>query len=289
MASIINRETIYKKQLQVEKSKIPDRPEVPWDLADSQVGELRATSIVGDTRIIPNETLHKGIEGGAYKLFYFQDEEGGRNLTFGTDFKVVGSIDLLPNALTIIEVVKIDGKGVVIVKKTKETTIDIPDSMEDIEGLIDALSGKVDDSQVLTNVPVNAKFTDTIYNDSAIRSDIAGKADISHTHAYGDLTGLPTIPSTAGDIGAATEGHTHTKAEIGLGNVNNTSDANKPVSTAQQTALDGKVDNAQVLTDVPTGAVFTDTVYTPTGATGTFTDSEGVVVTVENGVVISIV
>ena len=33
-----------------------------------------------------------------------------------------------------------------------------------------------------------------------------------------------------------------TKANIGLGNVDNTSDANKPVSTAQQTALDGKVD-----------------------------------------------
>lgn len=33
-----------------------------------------------------------------------------------------------------------------------------------------------------------------------------------------------------------------TPANIGLGNVDNTSDANKPVSTAQQTALNGKVD-----------------------------------------------
>ena len=32
--------------------------------------------------------------------------------------------------------------------------------------------------------------------------------------------------------------HTHTKADIGLGNVDNTADINKPVSTAQQTALD---------------------------------------------------
>jgi len=30
------------------------------------------------------------------------------------------------------------------------------------------------------------------------------------------------------------------KADVGLGNVDNTSDANKPVSTATQTALDGK-------------------------------------------------
>ena len=33
-----------------------------------------------------------------------------------------------------------------------------------------------------------------------------------------------------------------TKSQVGLSNVENTSDANKPVSTAQQTALDLKVD-----------------------------------------------
>ena len=33
-----------------------------------------------------------------------------------------------------------------------------------------------------------------------------------------------------------------TKADVGLSNVDNTSDANKPVSTAQQTAIDGKLD-----------------------------------------------
>lgn len=36
-----------------------------------------------------------------------------------------------------------------------------------------------------------------------------------------------------------------TKADIGLGNVDNTSDANKPISTAVQTALDGKATAAQ--------------------------------------------
>lgn len=36
--------------------------------------------------------------------------------------------------------------------------------------------------------------------------------------------------------------HGVTKAQVGLSNVDNTSDANKPISTATQTALDGKVD-----------------------------------------------
>ena len=39
--------------------------------------------------------------------------------------------------------------------------------------------------------------------------------------------------------------HTVTKAQVGLGNVNNTSDADKPISTAQQTALNLKADKAR--------------------------------------------
>ena len=35
--------------------------------------------------------------------------------------------------------------------------------MEEVSGLQTALDNKVDDSQVLTNVPANAKFTDTVY------------------------------------------------------------------------------------------------------------------------------
>ncbi len=38
--------------------------------------------------------------------------------------------------------------------------------------------------------------------------------------------------------------------------------ANNLSSTSLQTALSGKVDNSQVLTNVPSGALFTDTVYT---------------------------
>lgn len=41
-------------------------------------------------------------------------------------------------------------------------------------------------------------------------------------------------------IGSTSNPHNTTKTHVGLGNVDNTSDANKPVSTAQQTALDGK-------------------------------------------------
>ena len=41
--------------------------------------------------------------------------------------------------------------------------------------------------------------------------------------------------------------HEVTKSQVGLGNVNNTSDANKPISTATQTALNGKLDKTAVV------------------------------------------
>jgi phage-related tail fiber protein len=42
--------------------------------------------------------------------------------------------------------------------------------------------------------------------------------------------------------------HNVTKSQVGLSNVDNTSDVNKPISTATQTALDAKVDDSQVVT-----------------------------------------
>ena len=55
--------------------------------------------------------------------------------------------------------------------------------------------------------------------------------------------GLITQRATAAQIVESTppKTHTHTKGEIGLGNVDNTTDADKPVSTAQRAAIDDKM------------------------------------------------
>ena len=53
-----------------------------------------------------------------------------------------------------------------------------------------------------------------------------------------------------------------TKANIGLGNVDNTADANKSVKYATSAGNASKVNNLTVETAVPANAVFTDTVYT---------------------------
>jgi hypothetical protein len=65
----------------------------------------------------------------------------------------------------------------------------------------------------------------------------SGTADAT-TFLRGDSSwSAPPVISVASKTGAVTL----VKGDVGLGNVDNTSDASKPVSSAQQTALDGKV------------------------------------------------
>ena len=84
---------------------------------------------------------------------------------------------------------------------------------------------------------------------SATSTALAGKAASVHAHVASDIsdsssTGRAVL--TAGNASAARTvigaGTASTKTDIGLSNVDNTSDANKPVSTATQTALNTKAD-----------------------------------------------
>ena len=58
--------------------------------------------------------------------------------------------------------------------------------------------------------------------------------------------------SSWGSVSAAPESTSVTKDEVGLGNVDNTSDVNKPVSTATQTALNAKQDTLVSATNIKT-------------------------------------
>lgn len=86
-----------------------------------------------------------------------------------------------------------------------------------------------------------SSVTQTALADSTneIRSDLSPAV---HDHSISNVTGL----QTALDAKLATNGNGSsltglTKSQVGLANVDNTSDANKPISTATQTALDGKL------------------------------------------------
>lgn len=80
--------------------------------------------------------------------------------------------------------------------------------------------------------------------DSALDSRLTS-AEGRLTSAEGDIDTLQSDLDTAesslsSHIAATNNPHSVTAAQVGLGNVDNTSDANKPVSSATQSALDGK-------------------------------------------------
>jgi hypothetical protein len=121
---------------------------------------------------------------------------------------------------------------------------------------------KISQYPLLTNAQVAANDSLPIVDDSAIKTkritiselDLRWAA-IAHGHVITDVTGLQTalngkeLTITAGTTFQYYRGdktwQTLDKNAVGLNNVDNTSDANKPVSTATQTALDLKQDIIQ--------------------------------------------
>lgn len=114
-------------------------------------------------------------------------------------------------------------------------------------------------------------ITGTLGDQTDLQTALAGKAASAHAHAPADVTGTAVVTADARLSDARTPlAHSHpqsevtslvadlalkaplaspaftgtptgiTKTHVGLANVDNTTDAGKPVSTAQQTALDGK-------------------------------------------------
>ena len=97
-------------------------------------------------------------------------------------------------------------------------------------------------NKVKTDVPVDAKFTDTTYYEITEAEINTGTASTLRTITARRVTFILSKVSTliSNAISALT------KNDVGLGNVDNTSDVNKPVSTAQQTALNAKLDKSSV-------------------------------------------
>ena len=85
--------------------------------------------------------------------------------------------------------------------------------------------------------------TTTNYN--LVKPALGDAADITTMNENWDKldTKLKSVENTQISHGANTSNpHKVTKSQVGLGNVDNTSDANKPISAATQAALDKKLD-----------------------------------------------
>ncbi len=109
-------------------------------------------------------------------------------------------------------------------------------AQSDVTGLVTALSGKANTSH--THAQSDVTGLTTALADKANTADLA---DVALSGSYNDLTDKPTIPTVpVTSVAGRTGDVTLTKSDVGLANVDNTSDASKPVSSATQTALDLK-------------------------------------------------
>jgi hypothetical protein len=80
---------------------------------------------------------------------------------------------------------------------------------------------------------------------NSTQTALNNKANLVHTHTatqISDSTATGRSILTAADAATAKSALSLSKSDVGLGNVDNTSDLNKPTSSATQTALDAKAD-----------------------------------------------
>jgi hypothetical protein len=163
-------------------------------------------------------------------------------LTIDTKGRVTSATTLTAADIPALTLSKISDAGTAASKTTGNAVGNVP---------VIGANGKLDTSIMpalaISDTFVVANQTDMLavtaqIGDIAVRTDL-NKSFILKTEPASTLanwqellTPTDVVQSVAGKTGAVTL----VKADVGLGNVDNTSDANKPVSTAQQTALNAK-------------------------------------------------
>ena len=119
--------------------------------------------------------------------------------------------------------------------------------------------GIADTALLSTKSYADTASSSAVSTHNAVTTNVHGIADTAAlaTKAYADTAEADAITAagTAADTKISTAVAALTKSSVGLVNVDNTSDANKPVSSATQTALDAKAPLA--------GPTFTGTVALP--------------------------
>lgn len=122
---------------------------------------------------------------------------------------------------------------------------------ETVENNYAELDGKItDESDARTQADTDLQSNiDDVADDLSIETDNRQTADADLQDNIDTVDGKIDT-----HIADKSNPHEVTKAQIGLGNVDNTSDLNKPISTATQTALNGKQNTINDLSEIRTNA-----------------------------------
>jgi len=93
----------------------------------------------------------------------------------------------------------------------------------------------------------SSSVSDTFDGLSSNYEDLVGiPSGIVSGSSQVDVTATTNYSTVSSHISSTSNPHSVTATQVGLGNVDNTSDVNKPISTATQTALDLKADDADL-------------------------------------------
>lgn len=138
------------------------------------------------------------------------------------------------------------------VTTSKVSVTDIVDSLESASTTkpLAARQGSVLDGKISDEVERATSAEETLTINLKAEKTRAEEAESANASAISsEVTRAKTAEeknsaAIADHISDKENPHSVTKTQVGLGNVDNTSDANKPVSTAQQEALNKKVDKA---------------------------------------------
>lgn len=96
----------------------------------------------------------------------------------------------------------------------------------------------------------------TTTNLGLVKPEMTDAADITAMNGNWDKIDA-NIQNSITHIASTNNPHSVTKSQVGLGNVDNTSDLNKPISTAMQTALNNK-QTVETITDIDSFVPTTD-------------------------------
>lgn len=134
-----------------------------------------------------------------------------------------------------------------------------------------------------------ANKNDLVYDKTATAETIAqrgtdGVLKVGTPVDNADATTKQYVDAISGDlnnhIADKNNPHEVTKAQVGLGNVDNTSDLNKPISTATQTALNAKQDTLTAGQNI----TITNNVISATGGGAVYNAGEGILINSNNDI-----
>jgi len=207
-----------------DSTNIPDNPLIfqytVQNTAKTNKLKFRTYSTMTNVRIRIRQLSNGVVAKYIPSQQAWEEEFGGVNWVLGDNIYDLGDTPLIFNAGTIIEI--------------------------EIRADIVSLKGNASEIPYFTGILQAGEFRQVITNAAYTASDIKTKLE---TLSSPNKLAKTAIQDAVLSVNAGTGDVVIGKSDIGLGNADNTSDINKPVSTAQQTAINLSMSNHLVAGD----------------------------------------